>query len=157
MTDQESRQVDELESLLLRAGREQAPPRGALRRAMVATGVAAPIVLLVGKASALLSTVVGKVMLGGAVVAAVVVGYLGAGGGPATPAPDSDQPADADPAPTEQAAAPQPAPADHAEPASPLAWGANRIEFSAERTRRLRVLFSHALPSASGVAEIRVF
>jgi hypothetical protein len=42
-------------------------------------------------------------------------------------------------------------------PAAPLAWAVNRTEFEQERTERIRVVFRHAGPLASGVAEIRVF
>ena len=42
-------------------------------------------------------------------------------------------------------------------PEIPLAWALNRIEFEPHVTQRIRVTFRHSMPSASGIAEIRVF
>jgi len=43
------------------------------------------------------------------------------------------------------------------DPEEPLAWALNRLEFQPEETQRVRVVLRHARPSASGVAEVRIF
>jgi hypothetical protein len=43
------------------------------------------------------------------------------------------------------------------EPEEPMAWALNRLEFEPEVTRRVRVVFRHSRPFASGVVEVRVF
>jgi hypothetical protein len=42
-------------------------------------------------------------------------------------------------------------------PADPLAWAQNTVTFDQITTDRLRVVFRHALPAATGVTEIRVW
>lgn len=43
------------------------------------------------------------------------------------------------------------------DPRRPLAWALNTVELEPVRTGRLRVVFRHALPSATGVTELRVW
>ncbi|MGW8266255.1 MAG: MGH1-like glycoside hydrolase domain-containing protein [Longimicrobiales bacterium] len=42
-------------------------------------------------------------------------------------------------------------------PERPMAWALNQVELEPVRTDRLRVVFRHAHPAATGLAEIRVF
>jgi hypothetical protein len=42
-------------------------------------------------------------------------------------------------------------------PEMPMAWALNQLELEPVRTERLRAVFRHALPGATGVAEMRVF
>jgi len=42
-------------------------------------------------------------------------------------------------------------------PEMPMAWALNQVELEPVRTERLRAVFRHARPGATGVAEMRVF